>query len=238
MSSALLELIGPSGSGKSSFYRELLRSNKSFVGAYDYFIFGKNLKTSDKLKSLLVDFKSVFCAILYLAEPGFLKLLVLGIRWSFSSHFSFFHKLNFLRNFFKKLVLFYFYKNKLIDDFEIVVLDEGLLQMAHSFFVHPDQQTDLSGLDHFLKLLPVPDHILLLDANEQELASRLRIRRDIPMGLSVERAELFIAASRQVFDHIRDYYLETGKLIYCKNLDEAKNAVSKLGGFRYNCQSE
>ena len=124
------------------------------------------------------------------------------------------HKINILRNIFKKLVINRHIKNKK----EIFLIDEGLSHIPMSLFVDVNSEIVKSEVIEFLKFLPKIEKLLLIDVDDSILIKRVIKRGEnghkrIDFS-NKENVILFMSKSRAVLDvlkqHLKpDIYMNT-----------------------------
>tara|TARA_B100000787_G_C16198685_1_gene302927 strand:+ start:6471 stop:7154 length:684 start_codon:yes stop_codon:yes gene_type:complete len=113
------------------------------------------------------------------------------------------HKINILRNIFKKLVINRFIQNKK----EYFLIDEGLSHIPMSLFVDINSEIIKSEVIDFFKNLPKIDKLLLIDADDLSLIKRVTIRggkghKRIDFSKK-ENVVLFMSKSRDILDLLK-----------------------------------
>lgn len=156
-----IEIIGMSGAGKSTLIMELLKSDKFLNGRsaiYDYSLIKRLFKRRVILKNEALNefeekYKDVF------------NLFLSSYELSNSNWVEFSKKLNWLSD----TALAHFLtteKNK------PVIIDESFIHRGLSFC-----EFGASFLDSYVKLVPYPDMLFILDISKEELLNR-RVERD------------------------------------------------------------
>lgn len=174
-----IELIGCTSAGKSTLIRNILQANSDQaidISLGDDFILEKlrlHRATGYLPRSLLVNMVALLaCLITWRKNHRFYRFaahLVAQLPVPRSE------KLYIFRNVLKKIgaqeIIRYFH-----NDEQVVIVDEGVLQVAHNLFVHQSVQTDMANLSTFVKLITLPDVIVYLRQPESLLVERI-IRR-------------------------------------------------------------
>ncbi|MDX1301624.1 hypothetical protein [Photobacterium sp.] len=85
----------------------------------------------------------------------------------------------------------------------IIIIDEGILHIAHYLFVHESIEPDLKQLQTFIELAPCEDVVVYLCALKKTLIERTRVRghKRIPDG-SLEAIESFINHAITTFNFL------------------------------------
>ncbi|WP_146155079.1 hypothetical protein [Photobacterium lipolyticum] len=85
----------------------------------------------------------------------------------------------------------------------IIIIDEGILHIAHYLFVHESIEPDLKQLQTFIELAPCEDVVVYLCTLKNTLIERTRVRghKRIPDG-SLEAIESFINHAITTFNFL------------------------------------
>jgi thymidylate kinase len=177
----LVELIGSTGAGKSTLTAQLLELLEA--GGYDaltgeqFVLRGLGLPV-DRLPwrpgvSLLLDLLTFPWFLRFASSHRQLSRSMFTIAWRDAEPLSF--KLNVLRNIAKHMGTAELLRRRGPTQ-EIILLDEGLVHQAHSLFVHPDADPRPMEVAQFLAEVPMPDLLVLVEAQHRDLVARALAR--------------------------------------------------------------
>lgn len=171
-----IELIGCTSAGKSTLARDILLACREqgldiFLGE-DFVLkqFRLNWIKSDLLRRLLVNLAALFAGL---------------VTWHNNRNFYSFasqilsqlpipraERLNLLRNVLKKLGISEIVRARRKGQ-QIVLLDEGVLHIAHNLFVHVAAGPKTDAISDFVKLIPLPDVVVYIRQPESTLIERI-----------------------------------------------------------------
>ena len=88
-------------------------------------------------------------------------------------------------------------------DLDFILLDEGLLHIAHNIFVHEEDKPDIKELNKFLDSVPLYDRIVLLNATSSYLISTIKERKHLRVSSENRSISNFINNANIVFNEIK-----------------------------------
>jgi len=153
----VVEITGIAGSGKSYILSQL-----------------KGLNIIEH--SHLNDFKLFY---LFFQCKSSSKILRIIFNIAFKLDFSFYDKLNFIRNSIKKVGKNYYYKKVQKSSDSLVVVDEGISHLYQNIVsVHSSKlNKDLTSLiDSLIDLVDKPDKIIIIMSSQEKVLTRLKQR--------------------------------------------------------------
>jgi hypothetical protein len=172
-----IELFGCSSSGKSSLAPRLLRSARALgvkaTLSEDFVLHQLRLDglRPGWLRTLCVDLLAAAACLATWREHGaFLRLVAQTLR-RLPAGVSWPRRLNMARNVVKKTGVRALVRRR-AGPGELVVLDEGTLQIAHYLFVQPCTDPDPERIDSFLARVPLPDVAVYVREVESTLVRR------------------------------------------------------------------
>ncbi len=175
----IIEFIGPTSSGKSTYVRQLLRESGDLgipvVLAEEYFLGRLGNVISAKIpRSLCVDFIVLTRLIgsVYRNRALISELL----RVSIARNDSLLMRLNIARNAIKRLAMFDHLTIAVPE--KIVIFDEGPLQACMNIFVHYEEGVEEQRLLDVTSGLRLPSVIVVVSADDDEIVSRSAVRSD------------------------------------------------------------
>ena len=197
----IIELTGIPGSGKSTILKKLkeeLKDEKYIFDVKKYILrFSGNTIIFDII--LLVNFFR-----LTKADREALSKIFKILK---KSKNSIFHKINILRNSYKKFIIY-----RMLDkiDNRIFFIDEGISHIPFTLFVDISKSINIKEIDNILEFLPKVDKILNIDADDKILLERVIQRgkkghRRIDFS-NKENIVKFMRQSRQVSDKVKKYH--------------------------------
>jgi hypothetical protein len=170
-----IEVIGCTSAGKSTLIRRILQVCHEqcidmFLG--DDFVLRQvrlNWIKHHLLRALLVNLVGLFACLV--TWQNNLTLYLFATQLLFQLPISLLAKLNILRNVLKKIGI-YEIIHFCSTDQQVVLVDEGVLQIAHNLFVHVSVEVNTEKLSTFAKLIPLPDAIVYVKQPESLLIDR------------------------------------------------------------------
>jgi AAA domain len=206
----LVELIGSTGAGKSTVTAHLLemlgREGRHAVTSDQFVLryYGLGLDSFNRqsLRSLLVDLL-VFPWFLRFAI-GHLRLCCFMVKIARRDIELTWFRLNVLRNIAKQMGLYELLRRRVSAD-QVVVLDEGLVHQAHSLFVHPTHAPRPEELMRFVRDIPPPDLLVLVEAPKMDVIRRT-VERGHPRvpGARIVEVGTFIERAQEVFAQLTE----------------------------------
>lgn len=203
-----IELIGCTGTGKSTLANRILQAcqeqNLNVVDGDDFVLQLARIGwiQSYYVRTLFVDLFTLFACLFTWRKNRTIYLLTLKIVFRLPSSFSMFKKLNMIRNTLKKIGVHEIVANYASDQ-QVVLLDEGTLQIAHYLFVHISGGPKQADFETFIREIPRPDVIIYLMQDEATLVERTLIKghKRIPTG-SRMHTKRFIKSTVATFDKL------------------------------------
>ena len=228
----LIEITGPTGAGKTTCSAQLVAALRS-DGRNVIFVHGETDggNNADKLPDFVVDttkhsvktdlFLLPFFCFFFGKSFGFtlyvIKLILQAPQ----------HRMALFRSFLRKAGLSVYFSRKKFSN-RIVVVDEGLFHLTHNVLVHVDDKPDMARVDKFIRLVPLPDQLLLVMADVVVLLDNLKQRGNWSSRVGNE-AELarFVENAHQVYSHIARSDLLSQILIPCETKGLDVSALAK-----------
>lgn len=220
-----IELIGCTSAGKSTLKKQFVaacRARRLPIWDDKEFIlhqFGLNWIKLELLRTLLIDVLAlVVCVATIQRHLLFHRLTHRILR---PLPLSIFGKFYIWRNVLRKLGKFeiiHFYDDG--NDEQIVLVDEGVLQVAHNLFVHADRPPPaaLYSVRTFARLAPPPDAVIYLRQPAALLVERIlarghkRIANPTP-----EKVARFVDQAVSAFDRLAEYPALQQKMLLIKD---------------------
>jgi len=164
-----IELIGVTGSGKSTFLNRLEnildQNDINVYSSYDYFLRKFGIKISQPLiRTLTIDIFAFFWFFYSLVFDFRIYKYVCRILIKYDS--SIFFKINGFRNFVKKYMLHKYVIDSGIKPKTLIVADEGIIQQIHSLFVHPNSLINFAEIDRYVAFFELPDRLFYFEAEK------------------------------------------------------------------------
>ena len=202
----IVEVTGPSGVGKSTFIKNLVR-NLSDSGLLTGAICTSEDNHCELIPSYFSDLSNhniktdlaalPWCVALLIVNPKFLFFALGSIIFIDGSIPD---KIAMLRSFVRKAGIYRFLKCKRFSGITILV-DEGLFHSAHNFLCSPNSCAPTQSVRDFFRLCPPPDRLILLMSSEKRLVEQLLGRGDLSPRVAEEKALIsFVIYSRRLFD--------------------------------------
>ena len=109
---------------------------------------------------------------------------------------------------------------------QVVLADEGTLQIAHYLFVHVAVEPNLTDLDNFIRLVAMPDIAVYIRQPESILISRTKSRghKRIPEDEAI-LVNRFIQHGLAVFEKLIEFSSLEDRLVIINNGEVTKPAV-------------
>jgi len=159
----IIEFTGIPGSGKSTILKRLEGdlSNEKYVFNIKRYIIGFDAPTVVYDLYLLF-----FCFRLSKHDIEFLSEIVNIVL---KSKNSFFHKVNIIRNSYKKIVI-----NKILQNKDkVFFIDEGISHIPFTLFVDVNKEIDTYEIERFINSVEYNNELFIIDAEDQVLTDRV-----------------------------------------------------------------
>jgi thymidylate kinase len=202
----IIEFIGSTGAGKTTLISEVQRRLAQTIEvatSFDVVASPLGLRrithlTVRNLIQELVGFP-FFIGSLYRHKALIVFILRMLAR---QASFSFF-TINNLRSLERKIGVYEIIKRRQHD--EIILVDEGLLLLAHNVFVYSSAYYSYEEIATFASLVPLPDIIIYIKAPIDILIQRSLLRTDPPREMKSRNRELIekhINRAIEMFDQL------------------------------------
>ncbi|MEZ4869903.1 MAG: AAA family ATPase [Caldilineaceae bacterium] len=223
-----IELIGCTSAGKSTLIREILQASRAqgidIVQGDDFILqqFGLGWCESSPFRGLLMNGAAlVACLITWQKNYSFYRFAT-RLLWRLPIPSA--DKRYMLRNVFKKVGVHAIIQ-RLHTGSQIVLVDEGVLQIAHNLFVHVTAQVDRQEVSTFVKLISLPDVVVYLRQPESLLIDRIMARghHRLP-DRSQANVARFVKQANAVFDQLTQHPTIARRLL---TVDDEQQSVVK-----------
>jgi len=210
-----IELIGCTSAGKSTFARSILSASR---GAGAGVVLGEDLvlgllglRPETPWRALALNLAGVAAGVRWWRTHRAFLAWVLGVLGSLP--ISPLARAHTLRNVLKRLGIYELVRRHSSGD-QIVLVDEGVLQVAHYLLVHLSARVDPDLVREFARLTPRPDVAVYLRPPTEVLAARTLARghKRIP-GPTPERVSAFVGRAVETFDALAHHLAADGRLI-------------------------
>lgn len=203
-----IEIIGATGAGKSTLIKRIVDSNRQQVQepltSYDFVLqhFGVAWVRSHKLRMLLLNLLALTYCLVHWRKYQPLLHFCRTFLQQLPPTVAQIDRLKLAR-----IVL----RNIGIDEIvrryssqrQLVIADEGILQIAHYLFVHLGIEPDLAAVARFMQIAPLPDVIVYLQPPLAVLVDRTVRRGHHRIAVHVpEAVTRFIGHAVTVFDYV------------------------------------
>jgi hypothetical protein len=134
------------------------------------------------------------------------------VIWRLPRSVTWFEKLNLTRNVLKKIGVYEIVR-RFSSERQLVLIDEGTLQIAHNLFVHVSVTLNVADLYTFARLVPLPDLAIHVRQSEAVLIERTlkRGHKRIP-NRSRGQVERFIRRAVNTFDELIQRLVREGRM--------------------------
>jgi hypothetical protein len=202
-----IELIGCTSAGKSTLAAQLVsagqRAGVRIEKSYDYLLqrYGVGWVHQHQFRMLLLNLLAVPAAFGYfLRQPALFWWLLLHLR-QLPAAVSVGERLKIARITCRNLGIHALIQRAPAD--QLILADEGNVQIAHYLFVHLVQQPDLAAIEAYLRLVPLPDLVLYYKQPQAVLVERTlrRGHKRIPT-CTLDQVQQFIAHAAGTFAHM------------------------------------
>lgn len=200
----ILEVSGMPGVGKSTVIKKLLSesniNDKSIVFDIREYI----LKNKKVIFDSILYYDFIILSKIYLLKKKDLFILRKSLPLTIRSENTFLNKINILRNVLKKIIIYRYAINKK----QIFIIDESITHILFNLFVGNEKKYDRNKISLFHQILPLPNKILIVDAPDNIIKSRILDRgedghRRIDFS-NQKRFQNFMSQSRNVIEVIKD----------------------------------
>ena len=212
-----IELIGCTSAGKSTLARGILQACREqgldiFLGE-DFVLkqFRLNWIKSHLLRKLLVNQAALLASLITWRNNR--KLYLFATQLLFQLPIPRLERLSLLRNILKKIGIYEIIRLRKSSQ-QVILVDEGVLHVAHNLFVHVSVEVKTEHLSTFAGLVPLPDVVVYLKQPEQLLIGRTMKRghKRIP-DRSYRNVAPFIKQAVATFDKLVQHPPVENKLL-------------------------
>lgn len=233
----IIEFTGPTGAGKTTCAVDLVEalqtSGKSVV-----FIHGEvktDIITEDspfKIPGFILDTtRHNWKTDMYLLP----WIVLFSLRFP---RFSFFvfkkainspsHKVPVFRSVLRKMGVYLYFRRRKFRDSQIVI-DEGIVHIAHNIFVSPDRLLYKADVDTFIKNVPLPDKVIVCQGGRKQLLQNLKKRGQWSTRVKNEQElERFVENAVQTFDFLVSSDRLQEKIMVCDSFDAKQEIEQSL----------
>lgn len=218
----IVEFTGSTSSGKTHLLNYVLKASKrsetGLYHAYDYVLERYfNIRLQGRIRSAVVD----MCLFPWI--PWGLKkhgsYVRNCIRIILKRRDRYLKRLNIIRNFIKKLLLYEYLCMKCHPEVAVLI-DEGPLHLLNNVFAHHDDDPDLEKLKTLLKYLPIPELVVYIYAPESVVAERALHRIDPSRNnLSREQWTRLAVNTRKIYEVFEESKLDPPMTLKINNAD-------------------
>lgn len=201
-----IELIGCTSAGKSTLARDILLACREqgldiFLGEdFVLKLFRLNWIKSHLLRKLLVNLAALLAGLV--AWRNNRNFYLFATQLLFQLPIPRVERLNLLRNVLKKLGIGEIVRARSTSQ-QIILLDEGVLHIAHNLFVHVAASPNTDAIPAFVKLIPLPDVVVYIRQPESTLIERIVKRGHKRIAdPSYENIACFVRRAIDTFDKL------------------------------------
>lgn len=235
----IVEIVGPSGIGKSYLYNQLRDewNEKDKWAVYHDFRYERKSRHSFSRPEIIYEYLyNLINRVKYISYKNTGGEQLYHMKKFHEDHMQFVnHTLDIInrccREFYKKdnryLATLYFYKSveelqailELNHDKRICLFDEGLL--SRIMHLSSESLTD-QDMDEYLKYMPVPDGIILLKSDSRRIRENIKKRRrvaTIHQGLNDQQLQKYTEKTQYHMEYAARYFREKGVKVMEFNLD-------------------
>ena len=215
-----IEIIGCTSAGKSTLIRNVLQANHQqdidLVTSYDFVLrqFRLDWIKYHTLGMLLLNLLALgACLATWPKNHAFLKFVVGFIYTLPAATVSRIDKLKAVRLTLRNMGIYEIICRSATEQ-QIVLADEGTLQIAHSLFIHVGIEPKMADLSTFVQLVPLPDAIVYVKQPISILVERTLVRghHRIPEG-SPGQVAAFIRQAAVTFDQLEQAPILKNRLL-------------------------
>ncbi|MGH2679403.1 MAG: hypothetical protein ACRDG8_02805 [Actinomycetota bacterium] len=204
----IVEFIGATGAGKTTLARAIAgrRIGEARVRMATDLVTdrpGRRSVTDPHVINLLADVTAFPSFLRSVRDDRDLVRFAFDRLWRHAP--STFARLNYLRNVVRKLGMHELMRRT--DDGTAFLVDEGVLLIAYQLFVYSDAPFSQAEIEHFARLVPLPDRIVYVKAPLDVLRSRAMTRPDRRRELArsdPHEVERWIARAVELFDALAE----------------------------------
>ncbi len=239
----IVEIVGPSGVGKSYIYNQLRDAwNKNDKWAvYHDFRYERKSRNSFSRPEIIYEYLyNILNKVKYISYKPSGGEQLDHMKKFHEDHRQFVdHTLDIInrccREFYKKdnryFATLYFYKSveelqairELQHDKRICLFDEGLL--SRIMHLSSESLTD-QDMDEYLNYMPVPDGVILLKSDPRRICENIKKRRrvaTIHQGLNEQQLHDYTEKTQYHMEYAAGYFREKGVKVMEINLDSARD---------------
>lgn len=201
-----IELIGCTSAGKSTLARDICQvcheQGLDILAGNDFIL--KQIKLNwikNRLsRTFLVNLAALLACLV--TWQNNLKFYLFATQLLFQLPIPRLEKLYLLRNVLKKIGIYEIIRFRSTGQ-QVILVDEGVVQTVHNFFVHVSVQVEAEQLATFARLIPLPDVIVYLRQPEALLIDRTikRGHKRIP-DRSYSNVARFIKQAVAIFEQL------------------------------------
>lgn len=205
----IIEWVGCSGAGKSTLraavFKNLHSSGINAKVPLEIFLGSAISKavSNERIRNVLLDlFISPWTLISIIKYRNFLKYCLTTLN---RRGFRLSLKITLIRSILRKTG-FHLFTNKFINAKQVVLVDEGTVQIAHLLFANGEKNTvTQEDLESFCALVPIPDLIIHIMSSESDVMKRTLKRKDKPIAeTSSDALKQFICLGHKTFEILKD----------------------------------
>lgn len=225
-----IELIGCTSAGKTTLAQKIVKVAKSqnidFILGDDFVLQRLNMQwiKNEFMRRRLLEFCSAGISVWYWQKyREFFRFAFAAI---FQAPGSWLYKANLVRVVLRKVGIFEIIRRRSSEKQLVLVDNEGIVQSAHSLFVHSNGS--LSGdVLSFIKSAPLPDMVVYLRQSESILLERT-LKRGHPRirARSQDKVQHFIEQAAKTFENLQRVPQIADRLIV---IDSESKTVTKHG---------
>jgi adenylate kinase family enzyme len=228
-----IELIGCTSAGKSTLAGGILRACREqgldiFLGE-DFVLeqFRLNWIKNDPLRKLLVNLAALFASLVTWRNNR--KFYLFATQLLFQLPIPQLERLNLLRNVLKKIGIHEIIRLRRTGQ-QVILVDEGVLHIAHNLFVHVSAEVKMEHLAMFAELVSLPDVVVYLKQPEELLINRIikRGHKRIP-DHSYNKVARFVKQAIVTFDKLVQHPAVENKLLVVGNDQNVQIAANDHG---------
>ncbi len=203
-----IEIIGATGAGKSTLIKNIIRTNQggiqSVLTSYDFVLqhFGLGWVRQHKVRMLLLNLLAVTYSMLHWRKYQSLLRFCHTFLRQLPPSVAHVDRRKIARIVLRNIGI-YEIVSRYTNQRQVIIADEGILQIAHYLFVHLGTKPDLVALTTFVQIAPLPEVAVYLHSPIALLVERtLRRGHHRIAEPSPEKVARFITNAVTVFDHI------------------------------------
>jgi len=226
-----IELIGCTSAGKSTLLADILQANRKqeldALSSYDFVLrkFRLDWIRNHIIRMLLLNLLALPACLVTWRKNFDLLRFVIGVVLRLPASVPRIHRLKIARITLRNVGVYEIVSHYSSDE-QVVVADEGTLQIAHYLFVHLTVEPNLNDLSTFIELIPLPETVVYVRPSESVLVARTLARghHRIP-DMTPANVERFIRRAVTVFDRLAQEPVLRNRVVAVEN--EQDSSVSQ-----------